>query len=210
MKDPACRVAPERGGPSRKRRPSPSSGTATKTPAHPRRPKSVEYHCNNIAAQRPNKNGTLARRDDDGRCGGKQSDDQAVAPTAQRCQSKRMRARRPHGKERGKSASGSAQKRRTLRSAQRGTECDFGKSRSLSHAPDRHPNGPRLQAWFAQRIERVARGAAPKKAYPILLAGISGPSHTRFSKSACFGSSSTNIPSTLRTLISSLVYSGNQ
>lgn len=105
---------------------------------------------------------------------------------------------------------GQHQKRRTLRSAQRGTECDFGKSRSLSHAPDRHPNGPRLQAWFAQRIERVARGAAPKKAYPILLAGISGPSHTRFSKSACFGSSSTNIPSTLRTLISSLVYSGNQ
>jgi hypothetical protein len=39
VKDPACRVAPERGGPSRKRRPSPSSGTATKTPAHPRRPK---------------------------------------------------------------------------------------------------------------------------------------------------------------------------
>jgi type IV secretion system protein VirB1 len=44
VKDPACRVAPERDGPSRKRRPSPSSGTATKTPAHPRRPKSVEYH----------------------------------------------------------------------------------------------------------------------------------------------------------------------
>ncbi len=39
MKDPSCRVAPERGGPSRKRRPSPSSGTATETPARPRRPK---------------------------------------------------------------------------------------------------------------------------------------------------------------------------
>lgn len=59
------------------------------------------------AAQRRNKNGTLARRDADGRCGGKQSADQAVAPTALRRQSERMRARRPHGKERGKSASGS-------------------------------------------------------------------------------------------------------
>jgi hypothetical protein len=76
------------------------------------------------AAQRPNKNGTLARRDADGRCGGKQSDDQAVAPTALRRQSKRMRVSRPHGKERGKSASGSARKHRTLRSA-------AGKSASL-------------------------------------------------------------------------------
>lgn len=63
MKDPACRVAPERGGPSRKRRPSPSSGTATDTPAHPRRPQSVENHWNHPAAQRPNRNGTLARCD---------------------------------------------------------------------------------------------------------------------------------------------------
>ncbi len=43
--------------------------------------------------------------------------DQAAAPTAQRRQSKRTRARRSHGKERGKSASGSAQRLRTLRSA---------------------------------------------------------------------------------------------
>jgi len=60
------------------------------------------------AAQRPNKNGPLARRDADERCGGKQSEDKAVAPKAQRRQSKRMRVRRPHGKERGKSACGSA------------------------------------------------------------------------------------------------------
>jgi len=76
------------------------------------------------AAQRRNKNGTLARRDADGRCGGKQSDDQAVAPTALRRQSKRRRVRRPHVKERGKSASGSARNHRTLRSA-------AGKSASL-------------------------------------------------------------------------------
>lgn len=62
-------------------------------------------------------NGTLARRDADGRRDGKQSKDKDVAPSAQRRQSKRKRGRRSRGKERGKSASGSAQKRRTLRSA---------------------------------------------------------------------------------------------
>jgi len=30
----------------------------------------------------------------------------------------------------------------------------------LAPAPDRHPNGPGLQAWSAQRIEQVARRAA--------------------------------------------------
>jgi hypothetical protein len=59
-------------------------------------------------------NGTLARCDADGRCDGKQSDDKAVAPSVQRRQSKRMRSRRSHGKKRGKSASGSARKRRSL------------------------------------------------------------------------------------------------
>ena len=49
------RVAPERGAPSRKRRPSPSSGTATRTPARPRRPQSVDQHRAKFAAQRPNK-----------------------------------------------------------------------------------------------------------------------------------------------------------
>lgn len=41
---------------------------------------------------------------------------------AQRRQSQRARDRRPFGKERGESASGSARKRRALRSAKRGTE----------------------------------------------------------------------------------------
>ena len=53
-------------------------------------------------------NGTLAWRDAGGRRDGKQSEDKAVAPSAQRRQSKRTRGRRSHGKERGKSASGSA------------------------------------------------------------------------------------------------------
>jgi len=94
----------------------------------------------NIAAQRPYKNGTLARCDADGRCGGKQSDDKAVAPSAQRRQSKRMRVRRPHDKKRGKSASGSAQRLCTLKERS-GKECDLRKSRSFSRAPDRHPKG---------------------------------------------------------------------
>ena len=161
MKDPARRtkwgrVAPERGGPSRKRRPSPSSGTATDTPAQSAaRNRSLVI---GRSSPRSGRTGTapLQRRAADGRCGGKQSDDKAVAPSAQRRQSKRMRVRRPHDKKRGKSACGSGQEGRTLRSAQRGTECDLRISRSDSHAPDRHPHGPRRQAWFAQRIERVA------------------------------------------------------
>jgi hypothetical protein len=56
---------------------------------------------------------------------------------------------RASGQSRGKSASGSAQRGRTLRSAKRGTECDLKPSRSISPAPDRHPNGPGLQARSA-------------------------------------------------------------
>jgi hypothetical protein len=48
---------------------------------------------------------------------------------------------RASGQSRGKSASGSGQKYRTLRSAKRGTECVCKLSRSSSHAPDRHPKG---------------------------------------------------------------------
>jgi hypothetical protein len=77
---------------------------------------------NKLAAQRPNKNGTLAPRDAGGRCGGKQKRRQAVAPTVQQRQSKRMRVRRPHNKERRKRASGSANKRRTLKERS-GKEC---------------------------------------------------------------------------------------
>ena len=105
----------------------------------------------------------MQRRAADGRCGGKQSDDKAVAPMAQRRQSKRMRVRRPHDKKRGKSACGSVQKRRTLRSAQRGTECVRQESRSDSHAPDRHPKGQDYWLGSRQRIERVAARQRPAR-----------------------------------------------
>jgi hypothetical protein len=52
------------------------------------------------------RNGTLARCDADGWC------------------ARATVRKRPSGKKRGESASGSVQKRRTLRSVQRGTECD--------------------------------------------------------------------------------------
>lgn len=85
-------------------------------------------------------NGTLARRDANGRCDGKQSEDKDVVPSAQRRQSKRKRGRRSPGKERGKSASGSAQRLRTLKERS-GKECGLRKSRSFSYAPNRNPKG---------------------------------------------------------------------
>ena len=109
--------------------------------------------------QRGTGNGTLARRDADGRCDGQQSEDKDVSPSAQRRQSQRMRGRRSNGKERGKSASGSAQRLRTLKERS-GKECDPRKSRSFSCAPDRHPKGQDYRLGSRQRIERVARRAA--------------------------------------------------
>jgi hypothetical protein len=67
---------------------------------------------------------------------------------------------RASGKESGKSASGSAKQRRTLRSAKRGKECDLRNSRSSSNAPDRHPKGQDQRLGSRKRIERVARRAA--------------------------------------------------
>ncbi len=75
--------------------------------------------------------------------------DKAVARSAAP-PSKRARARRSSGKKRGESASGLEQAIRALRSAKRGTERVLNPSRSSSPAPDRHPNGPRLQARSAQ------------------------------------------------------------
>lgn len=51
-----------------------------------------------------------------------------------------MRVRRPHDKERGKRASGSANKRRTLKERS-GKECVLNQSRSFNNAPDLHPKG---------------------------------------------------------------------
>jgi hypothetical protein len=108
--------------------------------ARPRRPTIGRITLQEIAAQRPNNNGTLARRDAGGRCGGKQKRRQAVAPTVLQRQSKRMRVRRPHDKERCKCASGSANKGRTLKERS-GKECVLNKSRSFYTAPDHHPKG---------------------------------------------------------------------
>lgn len=76
--------------------------------------------------------------------------DKAVAPQAQRRRSQRARDRRPFGKERGESASGSAQGRRALRSAQRGTERVPKPSRS-SHG--------RLTSPLRQRSSPIGRDA---------------------------------------------------
>lgn len=81
---------------------------------------------------------------------------------AQRRPSKRARARRSPGKERGESASGSAQKRRALRSAKRGKERVRQPSRSSSPLPIVTRMGRDYRPGPRQRIERVARRAAVK------------------------------------------------
>jgi hypothetical protein len=68
---------------------------------------------------------------------------QGCCPERAAPQSPRTRIRRPTGKDRGKSASGSAKRLRTLKERS-GKECDPRKSRSSSHAPDRNRNGQDL------------------------------------------------------------------
>lgn len=85
--------------------------------------------------------------------------DGAKPPDVLRAQSVRQRA---SGNKRGKSACGLAQKCRALRSAQRGPErVPQETPAQFENTPDRHPNGPGLQARSAQWIEQVAR-RAPK------------------------------------------------
>lgn len=79
---------------------------------------------------------------------------------AQRRLSKRARVRRSPGKERGESASGSAQKRRALRSAKRGKERVRQPSRLSSPLPIVTRTGRDYRPGPRQRIERVARRAA--------------------------------------------------
>lgn len=100
-------------------------------------------------------NGTLARRDAAGWC---------VRATVRQ---------RPSGKERGKSASGSAQKRRALRSA-----IAAGKSASLK-PPAHHPPLPIVtrmgrdyRPGSRQRIERVARQGSSSGCNSIRLKGL--------------------------------------
>lgn len=167
MKDPACRVAPERDGPSRKRRPSPSPGTATKTSAHLRRPQSVEDHGATFAAQRPNRkrHPCTARRQPDALRPGLWASGRPA----------RREARVPAGQHK---------ERRTLRSAQRGIECVLGNSCSFSAghrgrpcASDRHRQAETAKAarWSepAQTGSRNrARCGLARRCQPYLFLGF--------------------------------------
>jgi hypothetical protein len=77
---------------------------------------------------------------------------------------------RASGNERGTSACGLAQEHRTLRSMATGHAGQSASSRKtpapLAPAPDRHPDGPGLQARSAQRIEQVARQGSGIAATP--------------------------------------------
>lgn len=65
---------------------------------------------------------------------------------------------------------GQHKKRRTLRSAKRGTECVRNGSRSTSAAPDRHPDGPGLQARSAP-ADRAGRPKGSQTAsQPVVFA----------------------------------------
>ena len=144
MKDPACRVAPERGGPSRKRRPSPSSGTATRTPTHLRRPQSVAHHWKDPAAQRPNRNRhpCTARRQPDALRRGLWASGRPA----------RREARVPAGQHKNAAPSGA-------RSA--GQSASLENPAHFRNAPDRRPKGQDYRLGSRERIERVARRAAP-------------------------------------------------
>ena len=87
---------------------------------------------------------------------------------AQRRQSQRARERRPFGKERGESASGSARKRRALRSAKRGTERVPESSRSFFgrpslYAPDSHPEGRDYRLGRHSRYSGLPKGQREKE-----------------------------------------------
>ncbi len=76
------------------------------------------------------KNGALARRDADGRPAAASKSLPVVARSAASAKGRSADRSRACGKERGKSASGSARKNRALRSAKRGTERVLKPSRS--------------------------------------------------------------------------------
>ena len=88
---------------------------------------------------------------------------------------------------------GQDRKRRTLRSAQRGTECDLRKSHSFSERSRSSPEGARLQAWsaIADRAGRPKGSGQPSGAFTGIIVtrrqppfddpGL--PAHRRCSKS---------------------------
>lgn len=162
MKDPACRVAPERGGPSRKRRPSRLFGIGHNNAGAKRRPQSVacywgevrraaaeqERHpCNGapptggVAASR-----AMTRLSRHRRSAASRSECGSDARTTRReVRVPAVRTRRPHPQERAA--------RDRVRPP--GIPLRFPRSRSL-------PAGPRLQAWFALANRAGRRQAAPK------------------------------------------------
>jgi hypothetical protein len=115
------------------------------------------------ASSAAHRNGALARRDADGRCVGKPSARQGcciadAAPLTQ-AGARPALARQEERRERLRVSS------RKPRPQERKTR-DRARPRTFplinSPAPDRHPDGPGLQARSAQRTERVARRAAPQ------------------------------------------------
>jgi hypothetical protein len=113
------------------------------------------------AASAAHRNGALARRDADGRCVGKPSARQGccIADAAPLTQSS-ARPALARQEERRERLRVSTKMPRPQERRMRGTERVLKHSRSSYPAPDRHPDGPGLQARSAQRTERVARRAA--------------------------------------------------
>jgi len=130
-----------------------------------------------ITATRPT-TAPSQQRDADGRCGGKRSGGKAVVPkgAAPPVPSESAPVARPARKE-ASVPCGSAKEHRALRSATRGKERDLNPSRASSHAPDRHPNGPGLQARCAQ-----ANRAGCPTGQPIMLYQADWSNHFRNSR----------------------------
>ena len=110
--------------------------------------------------RRGTNDGTLARRDADARPASGKPRHKAVSHAARPVAGTLARRLRERGKERGKSACGSAQRLRALRSAKRGKERVPAGSRSSPRVPDRHPKGRDYRPGPRQRIERAAEGNA--------------------------------------------------
>lgn len=160
MKDPACRVAPERGGPSRKRRPSPSSGTATKR----RRTRAVQNQSNIIERISPRSGRTRTAPLHGATPAGRP----ARGPVGQRAS----------GQERGKRACGSAQKRRTPRSAKRGAECDLRNSRSF--AAGRQDRACAMRSLPKAETRLAARWSKPRRRGCVIERGAGMPAGASF------------------------------
>ena len=113
------------------------------------------------AASAAHRNGALARRVEDGRCVGKPSARQGccIADVAPLTQASPQPARARQEERRERQRVGSKTPRPQERKARDRARLPDTPAQ-LEAAPDRHPDGPGLQARSAQRIERVARRVA--------------------------------------------------